>query len=40
MKKDLDRQIGQRIRNKREELRLSREKFAEDIGVSPNFLRR
>ncbi len=38
MKKDLDRQIGLRIRKKREELGLSREVFAESIEVSPQFL--
>lgn len=38
MKKDLDMQIGSRIRTKREELKLSREKLAECIDVSPQFL--
>ncbi|MEA4986702.1 MAG: helix-turn-helix transcriptional regulator [Anaerovorax sp.] len=38
MKKDLNMQIGLRIRNKREELKLSREKLAECIDVSPQFL--
>ncbi|WP_206458878.1 helix-turn-helix domain-containing protein [Anaerovorax sp. IOR16] len=38
MKKDLNMQIGSRIRIKREELKLSREKLAECIDVSPQFL--
>ncbi len=38
MKKDLDIQIGQRVRIKREEQKLSREKLAECIDVSPQFL--
>ncbi|MFV0516628.1 MAG: helix-turn-helix domain-containing protein [Aminipila sp.] len=38
MKKDLDSKIGQRVRNKREEQRISREKLAECIDVSPQFL--
>ena len=37
-KKDLDIQIGLRVRAKREELKLSREKLAEIIDVSPQFL--
>lgn len=37
-KKDLDTQIGCRIRKKREELKLSREKLAECIDISPQFL--
>ena len=38
MKKDLDIQMGQRVRIKREEQKLSREKLAECIDVSPQFL--
>ncbi len=38
MKKDLDTQIGARIREKREILKLSREKLAEVIDISPQFL--
>lgn len=38
MKKNLDIQIGRRVRQKREELNLSREKLAECIEVSPQFL--
>lgn len=38
MKKDLDIQIGHRVRIKREEQKLSREKLAECIEVSPQFL--
>lgn len=38
MKKELDIQIGIRVRLKREELKLSREKLAECIDVSPQFL--
>lgn len=38
MKKNLNIQIGSRIRIKREELKLSREKLAESIGISPQFL--
>lgn len=38
MKKDLDRQIGNRVRLKREEQKLSREKLAECIEISPQFL--
>lgn len=38
MKKDLDAQIGLRVRMKREELKLSREKLAECINVSPQFI--
>ncbi len=38
MKKCLDAQIGHRIRLKREEQKLSREKLAECIEVSPQFL--
>lgn len=35
---NLNKQIGQRIREKREYLGLSREKFSETIGISPQFL--
>ncbi|HBB29264.1 MAG TPA: XRE family transcriptional regulator [Clostridiales bacterium] len=38
MKKDLDIQIGHRIRMKREEQKISREKLAECIDISPQFL--
>ncbi len=38
MKKELDMQIGQRVRAKREEQKMSREKLAECIDVSPQFL--
>ena len=38
MKKQLDIQIGARIRLKREQLKISREKLAECIDVSPQFL--
>jgi transcriptional regulator with XRE-family HTH domain len=38
MKKDLNTQIGSRIREKRETLGLSREKFAECIDISSQFL--
>lgn len=38
MKKDLDIKIGARIRIKREELKISREKLAECINVSPQFI--
>lgn len=38
MKKDLDIQIGHRVRTRREEMKLSREKLAECIDVSPQFL--
>lgn len=38
MKKDLDIQIGLRVRTKRDDLKLSREKLAESIDVSPQFL--
>jgi transcriptional regulator with XRE-family HTH domain len=34
----LNKQIGQRIRGKREYIGLSREKFSEMIGISPQFL--
>ena len=34
----LNKQIGQRIREKREYIGLSREKFSEMIGISPQFL--
>jgi len=34
----LNKQIGQRIREKREYIGLSREKFSEIIGISPQFL--
>ena len=34
----LNKQIGQRIRAKREYIGLSREKFSEMIGISPQFL--
>lgn len=37
-KKELDKQIGQRIRIKREEVGLTREKFAEYIDISPQFI--
>lgn len=38
MKKELDIQIGHRVRIKREERKFSREKLAECIDVSPQFL--
>lgn len=38
MKKILDIQIGQRVRTKREQKKMSREKLAECIDVSPQFL--
>ncbi len=38
MKKMLDIQIGQRVRTKREQKKMSREKLAECIDVSPQFL--
>lgn len=38
MKKNLDLQIGNRVRLKREEQKLSREKLAECIEISPQFL--
>ena len=38
MKQDLDIKIGVRIRIKREELKISREKLAECINVSPQFI--
>lgn len=38
MKKELDIMIGQRVRIKREERKLSREKLAECIDISPQFL--
>ncbi len=38
MKKDLNMQIGRRVRKKREEQKLSRERLAESIEVSPQFL--
>ena len=38
MKKDLDIQIGLRIREKREERKISREQLAENINISPQFL--
>lgn len=38
MKNDLNRQIGKRIREKREAADLTRDKLAECIGVSPQFL--
>lgn len=38
MKKNLDLQIGNRVRVKREEQKLSREKLAECIEISPQFL--
>lgn len=38
MKKELDILIGIRVRLKREELKLSREKLAECVDVSPQFL--
>ena len=38
MKQDINTQIGQRIRIKREERKYSRERLAECIDVSPQFL--
>lgn len=38
MKSDFNRNIGNRIREKRKLLNLSREKFAEMIDLSPQFL--
>jgi len=36
--KEIDLQIGYRVRDLREQLNYSREKFAEFIGISPDFL--
>lgn len=38
MKSDFNKQIGMRIREKREEAELTRDKLAECIGISPQFL--
>lgn len=38
MKNDLNKQIGTRIREKRENAELTRDKLAECIGISPQFL--
>lgn len=35
---DLLKQVGKRIREKRDTLGISREAFSETIGISPNFL--
>jgi transcriptional regulator with XRE-family HTH domain len=38
MQNDLMEQIGKRLRGSREQLKYTREQFAEQVGISPQFL--